>query len=129
MTPGEIVTALIRAAEVRDIDAVCALCSPDIEYDNVPSGKVFGHDGVRKVLSGMTGRADEIDWVVHRQIEQDGTVFNERTDRFRVGEVWIEISLAGLFVVEDGVIVLWRDYFDLATYTRQKEAHLPSNVG
>jgi len=30
-----------------------------------------------------------------------------------------EIPVAGLFVLRDGRIALWRDYFDLATYRRQ----------
>ena len=52
MTPAETVSALIRACEERDLDAVCSLVSDDIEYDNVPIGTVHGPDGVRSVLSG-----------------------------------------------------------------------------
>jgi limonene-1,2-epoxide hydrolase len=47
MTPGELVTALVRACEARDLDRVCSLVTDDIEYDNVPMGKVYGPDGVR----------------------------------------------------------------------------------
>ena len=66
--------------------------------------------------------------MVHRQVTQDdgdgsGTVMNERTDRFRMGEGddarWAEIPLAGLFVVRGGHITLWRDYFDDATFRLQ----------
>lgn len=117
---GAIVTALIRACERRDLDAVCALVSDDIEYDNVPIAKVHGPDGVRSVLSGgVTQAASEVEWVVHRQVESGDTVMNERTDRFLVDGRWVEIPIAAVFVVRDGRVALWRDYFDLETYRRQ----------
>ena len=96
MTPDEVVTALVRACEARDLDAVTALLTDDVEYDNVPVGKVFGPEGVRKVLAGgVTQAASEVEWVVHRQVAAGDTVMNERTDRFLVGGRWIEIPIAG----------------------------------
>lgn len=121
MTPGEVVTALVHACEARDLDAVCALVTEDIEYDNVPIGVVHGPDGVRKVLSGgVTQEASEVEWVVHRQVEAGDTVMNERTDRFLVDGRWVEIPIAAVFTVRDGKVALWRDYFDLETYRRQR---------
>lgn len=120
-TPGEIVTALIRACERRDLDAVCALVAEDIEYDNVPIGKVYGPEGVRKVLSGgVTDAASEIEWRVHEQVEQGEVVMQERVDRFLVGDRWVEIPIAALFRVQGGRITLWRDYFDLDSYRKQR---------
>ena len=61
MSPDDVVTALVRACERRDLDAVCALVTDDIEYDNVPLGKVFGPDGVLSVLgAGVMAQADEV---------------------------------------------------------------------
>jgi limonene-1,2-epoxide hydrolase len=121
LSPGDIVTALIEACERRDLDAVCALVTDDIEYDNVPIGKVFGPDGVRSVLSGgVTAAASQVEWVVHRQVENGDTVMNERTDRFLVDGRWIEIPIAAVFEVRDGRVALWRDYFDLESYRRQR---------
>ena len=121
LTPGDVVTALVQACERRDLDTVCALVSDDIEYDNVPIGKVHGPDGVRSVLSGgVTAAASEVEWVVHRQVESGDTVMNERTDRFLVDGRWVEIPIAAVFVVRDGRVALWRDYFDLESYRRQR---------
>ena len=118
---GAVVAALIRACEARDLDAVCALVTDDIEYDNVPVGVVHGPDGVRSVLSGgVTQAATEVQWVVHRQVVDGGTVMNERTDRFLVDGHWVEIPIAAVFEVRDGRVALWRDYFDLETYRRQR---------
>jgi limonene-1,2-epoxide hydrolase len=122
MTPDEVVTALVHACEARDLDAACALVADDIEYDNVPIGKVFGPEGVRQVLSGgVTQAASEVEWVVHRQVASGSTVMNERTDRFLVDGRWIEIPIAAVFEVRDGKVALWRDYFDLETYRKQRQ--------
>lgn len=119
--PSEVVTALIRACEQRDLDAVVALVTDDIEYDNVPIGTVHGPDGVRSVLSGgVTRAASEVQWVVHRQVASGSTVMNERTDRFLVDGRWVEIPIAAVFEVRDGRVCLWRDYFDLESYRRQR---------
>lgn len=121
MTPGELVTALVRACEARDLDRVCSLVTDDIEYDNVPMGKVYGPEGVRKVLSaGVTQEATDIEWRVLEQIAQGDIVMNERVDCFLVDGTWIEIPIAALFKVRDGRICLWRDYFDLDTYRKQR---------
>ena len=46
-------------------------------------------------------------------------VFNERIDMFDIGEKRIELPVAGMFEVRGGKITLWRDYFDLQSFTKQ----------
>jgi limonene-1,2-epoxide hydrolase len=120
LSPADVVVALIRACEARDLDAVCALVSDDIEYDNVPMGSVNGRDAVRATLAPFLGMFDAIEWVTTHQVASgtaaDGVVMNERLDRFRSGERSLELPVAGLFVVRDGHITLWRDYFDMGAY-------------
>ncbi len=121
MTPSEVVTSLIHACERRDLDTVCALVTDDIEYDNVPIGKVYGPEGVRSVLSGgVTAAAEQIEWVVLNQVCDGDVVMNERVDRFLVDGRWVEIPIAAVFQVRDGKVCLWRDYFDLESYRRQR---------
>ena len=121
MTPTEIVNALVHACEARDIETVLSLVTEDIEYDNVPIGKVYGPEGVRKVLTGgITDAATEIEWRVLAQVADGDTVMNERVDRFLVNGTWIEIPIAAIFKVRDGKVCLWRDYFDLDTYRKQR---------
>lgn len=122
MSPEEVVTALIRACEARDLDAVAVLVTDDIEYDNVPIGKVFGPEGVRRVLSGgVSEAASQVEWVIHRQVASGDTVMNERTDRFLVDDKWIEIAIAAVFQVRGDRVSLWRDYFDLESYRAQRQ--------
>jgi len=105
----------------KDLTAACAMLTPDCVYDNVPMGPVTGPEAVRTGLTPFLGECDQIDWVVHHQVaRQDGpetgVVMNERLDRFHLGGRWVEVPVAGLFVIEQGLISLWRDYFDLATF-------------
>ncbi len=116
-----VVTAFIATIEMFDLEGALAFLADDVVYDNVPMGKVVGVDRVRATLGPFVGRFDEIDWPVSRiaasGTAESATVFTERVDRFRSGTTWLELPVAGVFEVRDGRITLWRDYFDLATFT------------
>lgn len=43
---------------------------------------------------------------------QGSTVFFERLDRHQLADKWVEVPIAGVFEVENGKIIYWRDYFD-----------------
>ncbi len=119
MTPEQTVDEFIRRVVALDLDGACELVSDDLEYDNVPVGKNHGPEGLKSFLSMMVSGVAEVEFITHRQIAVGNVVTNERTDRFRIGDSWIDLPVAGVFVVDDGKISLWRDYFDMATYTNQ----------
>jgi limonene-1,2-epoxide hydrolase len=120
MTPEETVNEFIARVVAKDIDGACELVAADLEYDNVPMGKNHGPDGLKAFLAPMVDGLDEVQFVTHRQTATGNVVMNERTDRFRVGEKWMDLPVAGIFEIDgDGRIVLWRDYFDLETMNRQ----------
>ena len=122
-TASEVVTAFIRAIEDGDLDTALTMVTDNIVYDNVPLGPVTGPDEVRRILSGgVTAAAERVEWVVSHQVGEGHVVMNERVDRFLVDGRWLEIPLAGLFVLREGRIAVWRDYFDLDGFRRQREA-------
>jgi limonene-1,2-epoxide hydrolase len=122
MSPEDLVNEFMARVVRMDLDAACELVSDDCEYDNVPIAKVYGPDGIKGVLGQMVGALDEVDWVIHRQVAVGNTVMNERTDRFGMNGKWMDLPVAGIFEVQDGRIVLWRDYFDMNTFTEQLTA-------
>lgn len=123
MSHTDTVNAFIAAIEAKDIAAAAALASPDISYENVPMQPVVGREAMAAVLERFVGNAGGVEWIMVSQIEADGMVCNERIDRFEIGDSWLEIPVAGVFRFDDeGLIALWRDYFDLATYTDQLAA-------
>src|ERR1700712_209059 len=117
MGAEDVVNEFMARVVRMDLDGACELVSDDVEYDNVPMGKVYGPDGIKSVLGQMVGMLDEVDWVIHRQVAAGSLVMNERTDRFGMNGKWMELPVAGVFEVRDDRIVLWRDYFDMTTFT------------
>ena len=64
MGPGEIVTTFIQAIEVNDLERALDLLDPEVEYDNVPIGKVHGPDAVRDILAPFLAGCSAVEWVV-----------------------------------------------------------------
>jgi limonene-1,2-epoxide hydrolase len=117
---GKIINEFIAAIERRDVETAVSLMTDDVVYDNVPMGVVNGRDQVQTFLGPFVEGSKEVEFVVYRQAESGGLVMNERLDRFLIGDKWLEIPVAGVFEVVEGKIALWRDYFDLATFTGQQ---------
>ncbi|MCU1397922.1 MAG: putative limonene,2-epoxide hydrolase [Acidimicrobiales bacterium] len=119
-SPADTVDEFICRVVALDLDGACELVSDDLEYDNVPVGKNHGPEGLKTFLGMMVSGFAEVQFVVHRQTVTGNIVMNERTDRFRLGEQWLDLPVAGVFEVNaDGKISLWRDYFDMATFTNE----------
>jgi limonene-1,2-epoxide hydrolase len=111
----EIVRSFIALWASRDLDAIIAEMSDDCFYHNMPWAPQIGHAEIRAGLEPFIAGAREIDWVVHHIAETaDGVVLTERTDRFLLGEKWMEVPVMGSFGLRAGKIAVWRDYFDAA---------------
>ena len=111
---------MIKANEARDIDALVAVLTDDVVYENVPMGVMHGHDEVKTMLTSFLAGTERVEWEVLEQVESGDTVMNERVDRFWLaGGHSIELRVAGVFKVRDGLVAVWRDYFDLEEFNRQ----------
>ena len=113
------VNAFMQHIESKDIDSAVALLADNVSYENMPIDPISGRDAVRQVLEGFLQPAVRVEWRVLREWEIGGTVINERLDRFQIGDGWLELPVAGFFQVEDGLITIWRDYFDMGSYMSQ----------
>jgi limonene-1,2-epoxide hydrolase len=104
-----------------DLEAVVDCFTDDAVYVNVPIDPPnVGKDMIRATVEGFTAAASEIHFVVHHQTENaDGVVMNERTDRFLIGDTWVELPVMGVFELSDGKISKWRDYFDMNQFMSQ----------
>lgn len=114
-TPNGVVESFLHAFERMDFDRALALLAADVEYTNVPIGTVHGHEGVRQVLEPFFAPIHENEFVVLRRAAAGPVVFAERLDRHRLDHGWRELPVNSVFEVHDGLITVWRDYFDLAT--------------
>jgi len=115
-----VVRDFIDACNDNDLERVMGFFTEDCVYHNIPVAPVTGPDAIRAVLSGFMGMSREIDWVTHNLAETgNGVVLTERTDRFLIGQKWIELPVMGAFDLRDGRICGWRDYFDMAQFQSQ----------
>jgi limonene-1,2-epoxide hydrolase len=118
-----VVAAFIAAIEAKDVTGACAMLAEDVSYENVPMSPIVGRAATQAVLDGIVGAATSVEWEVLRELADGNTVANERIDRFVMATGSIELPVAGFFEVnDDGLITLWRDYFDLNTYMTQMAA-------
>jgi limonene-1,2-epoxide hydrolase len=116
----DVVLEFIKAWNSRDLERILDFLAPDCVYHNIPTDPVTGAEAIRGVLQGLVGMAAEIEWIVHAVAETpDGKVLTERSDRFRLGDKWIDLPVMGTFEVAGGKISAWRDYFDMAQFTSQ----------
>lgn len=125
--PASVVDSFISAVERKDIGEAVSMLAPEVSYENMPIDPVVGRDNVRAVLEGFLAPTTGVDWRIVSQVVVGSTVINERVDRFQINGGWLELPVAGFFEVSDGLITLWRDYFDMGSYMTQLSA-LMSNT-
>ena len=116
------VRALWDALIARDWDALRGCVSENTFYEDVPTpdSGARGPDAIIKRLRIAFDHIKDYEHVVHRIVGSGDSVFVEHTEtwRFETGE-----SATNPFVtvheVRDGEILLWRDYWDVASFTSQ----------
>lgn len=115
------INAFIDRWSNQDIEGIMSFFAADAVYTNIPIDPPnIGEAAIRETITGFVTMANKIEFIVHHESENaDGVVMNERTDRFLIGEKWIEIAVMGIFELRDGKIVNWRDYFDMAKFNEQ----------
>jgi limonene-1,2-epoxide hydrolase len=89
----------------------------------MPMAPAHGKEAIGQLLTMILSQgADGVRFEI-RNIAADGdVVLTERVDTFTLGEKKIKLDVMGTFELRDGKIAAWRDYFDLAQWTKQAGA-------
>ncbi|MDE3094886.1 MAG: nuclear transport factor 2 family protein [Chloroflexota bacterium] len=103
----------------RDVDELLTFFTDDAVYHNMPMRPVQGEAAIRGVLEMFLKPAQSVEFAVLTIGSAGDTVFTERLDTFLMGDRRVELPIAGVFDLRGGKIAAWRDYFDLATWTKQ----------
>lgn len=114
----ETVRAFIAAWSRLDVDELVAYFAPDGVYHNMPIAPVSGQEHLRSFISAFLKDWTATQWDVVNIVGAGDVVFVERVDLTMVGDRAVELPCCGVFEIENGKIAVWRDYFDMATYTR-----------
>jgi limonene-1,2-epoxide hydrolase len=105
--------------EKGDIAAIVAFFTDDAVYHNMPIQPVNGRDAIKGVIEQFMAPFDRAEFEVLQIAGAGDVVLTERIDRFVSGSKAVELPVMGAFEIKGGKIAAWRDYFDLAAWTRQ----------
>lgn len=119
MTANEaLVRDFIAAWSRLNADELVGFFTADGTYHNMMAKPVSGHDDLRRFIGGFIGGWSATSWEIVNLVSRGELVIAERVDRTRLGDKRVELPCCGVFEMAGGKIKVWRDYFDLATYTR-----------
>ncbi len=117
----KVVSDLFAARTRLDLDGIMSYFAEDGVWDNVPMSPAKGRAAIREMTHGFLKDTDTFSAEIKRTVHEGNVVFNERVDTIvmKNGKK-AAIPVAGMFEMNDaGKIKVWRDYFDLATFTKQ----------
>lgn len=118
----EIIQNFINDWSSLDVDKLVSYFTEDGIYYNMPAQPVQGHENLRAFIGGFTANWTTTEWDTLNIMGHGDVVFAERLDRTQAGDVKVDLPCCGVFEMEDGRIKVWRDYFDMATFTRPFES-------
>ena len=113
-----IVLDFVEAWSRLDPAELAGFFTEDGVYHNMPSQPVQGRANVEALIRGFSANWTQTTWEVLNIMSSGDVVIAERVDRTRAGDRSVDLPVVGVFEMEGGKIKVWRDYFDLATYTR-----------
>lgn len=120
MDPIQIVSDFCNAVPRRDVEELVGFFSADAVYHNIPIAPVQGRDAIAATLRGFLDPSTEAEFEVLAIAGEGSRVLTERIDRFTINGKQIAIPVMGTFEIDaQGKISAWRDYFDLAQFTKQ----------
>ena len=116
-TPTEVVGRFLKLLQEGDLDGAVQLLSPDVVYTNVSLPTVRGRERIRRLFGAGYQRGAGFEVYIHAISATGSSVLTERTDVLKLGRFRMQLWVCGRFDVQDGEIVLWRDYFDWLNFT------------
>jgi limonene-1,2-epoxide hydrolase len=105
-----------------NLDEIMTHFTSDAVWDNVPmNAPAKGAAAIREMTQGFLKDLTSFEVKLLKTVHVGNTLFNERVDTIRMKNgKKADIPVVGVFEVNDaGKITAWRDYFDLATFTKQ----------
>jgi limonene-1,2-epoxide hydrolase len=112
---ARIVRTFCDLMAARDTDRLRPLLTEDVVYQNTGLPAAVGIDAVSENLAGQFGQfPDSYEYRMINLAADGDVVLTERLDMIRTpaGEV-VGVPVMGSFVVRDGRIARWTDYWDL----------------
>ena len=108
----------IAAWSNLDSDELVGYFSEDGIYYNMPTQPIQGKEQLKQFIGSFISNWTKTNWDTLNIIGKGDVVIAERLDRTEVGDIKVDLPCCGVFEMEEGKIKVWRDYFDMGTYTK-----------
>ncbi len=114
----QIIKNFISAWSNLDAEELVEYFTEDGIYYNMPAQPIQGKENLKQFIGGFIASWTRTTWDTLNIIGDGNIVFAERLDRTEVGKIKVDLPCCGVFEMEDRKIKVWRDYFDMATFTK-----------
>lgn len=114
----ELIREFCAAWSRLDPTELAGYFAEDGVYYNMPAVPVAGRKQIEEFIRGFAGSWTKTDWEILNIAETGNVVIAERVDRTQAGDKSVDLPCTGVFEIVDGKISVWRDYFDIGTYSR-----------
>lgn len=115
----QIVRDFCAAWDARDQQRILDAFTDDAVYHNMPMAPAVGKDAIKGMLAVILAPAQSVKFEIKHIAAVGDIVLTERLDTFQMGDKTVTLEVMGAFELRDGKIAAWRDYFDMASWTRQ----------
>jgi limonene-1,2-epoxide hydrolase len=116
--PSDVVREFCSAFATKDLATIERLLDDKAVYHNVGMEPAVGKDASIASIKGFLDMSESLGFEIHHLAAEGDTVLTERTDTMKVNGIAAPIAVMGAFDVRDGLIVAWRDYFDMGLVGR-----------
>lgn len=115
----QIVRDFCAAWEAMDQERILDAFTDDAVYHNMPMPPAAGKDAIKALLGLILAPAKSVKFDIKKIVAEGDIVLTERVDTFLMGDKTVALDVMGTFELRDGKIAAWRDYFDMASWTKQ----------
>jgi limonene-1,2-epoxide hydrolase len=116
----KVVNEFCNAWPRKNVEELLGFFTEDAVYHNIPMEPLRGKAAIKAGINTFLPMAKSLQFKVIHTASAGNVVMNERVDIFDLGNgKTISLPVAGVFEVNGGKIAAWRDYFDMAMYTKQ----------
>lgn len=115
----KVVTDFCNAWRRADIEELMEFFTEDAVYHNIPTDPARGKTEIRALINTFLPMGKSFIFKILHTASAGNVVMNERIDEFDAGAKTVSLPVVGVFEIRGGKISAWRDYFDLAMFTKQ----------
>ena len=116
----EVAREMVLAWNNQDWDKVGELFAPDGVLHSMMLDPIEGRDAVASRIKALGAGVSWIELEISHMGVIDGRVYMERMDRFIYNGHRGDVPVMGMLSInDDGLVQLWRDYYDRAQLLRE----------